>query len=237
MEPIDIKNFALLEAYFNSKGHLINSYEFQLLQEILGDLRERQLFFLLKKPNISRDINLLTEKFQYKIHDQYDEHQQKQVAVANQSGTFEYLEEQNKGTSFYQKMVVPLFYDDPRKKDSLLEDEIYPKKWVYRKDFRVLYEDYDIKIIVFLLKMISFHIAMPSEGETNMHLTILENGFYVNPKTPSVIQAFDNPYSYECSVIPLNEMAKWPREDLARARYLLEEQHLQIRKRFERVRK
>lgn len=233
MELIDIKSFLLLEDYIREKNGIINSFECLFLEEVVRLFRERQLFFLVKNHFIPRDLAGLKWKYQKQIEGRYDSHQIQGVVVTDENGLF-WMQ------AFHEEKSIcyPLDFSKTKDKGNFYSaSEFVPPLWIPGKNYVPLFEDDDVKIIVFLLQEMSCYMERENIGTPfeKIYLVFLENGFYVDLETPSLIRPYTNPYRYAVEVIPYSKMVEsWSKEDFENAQYYYESQKEKLKEELSR---
>lgn len=168
MQICDVISFEQMEQYFKHKK-MLNIFEDSIILWLASRLEERELFFFLKDPYLSRNVEFLKYLYCKKIKDKYSSHQIARVAVYDFSGQIWYQINGREDSNF------------------LLNAFSYFREG---KDFLTLYEDERVKIVVFFLKMIGIFDSY--DGKRH----ILQNGYYVSNVNESIILPYDHPYDY-----------------------------------------
>lgn len=177
MELFEVTDFEKLEQFFATK-QIINCFENVILQTVVPKFVEPELFFLVKDSSYKGNIDYLLKKYEAYILNRYSTHQIPRVAICNKKGVF--------------RARVPKLVDG---QSSLIYKNFYlpfEEAFCEDSDYQVLYEDDVVKIIVFLLRLKEVFIT----DKNRIHFK--QNGYYVNPRYPSIVLPYDELYDYSC---------------------------------------
>jgi len=208
MELQDVTNFALLEEYINKRERL-TSFEDTILQEVVCDFREPELFFLVRDPNFTKDLSWLMKTYQREIEGKYSSHQLARMAKLNGNSSFFAKIYQSVG---WHSVYDPLFDKKYYQYAECFRESCLPFEQAFReeKDYEVLYEDELVKIIVFLLRVQRISYSVDENS-----IVMEQNGYYVDPNISHLILPYDSPYCYKYFYYPDFEL----RQELSEQEY------------------
>lgn len=192
MEIKEVVNLKSFENYLSERNYRLNTFEEGIFQDIWPFLYDFQLFFLLYDSNIPADFEWLRNSFYDKIDGKYSIYYPPGIVKANAEGDFWVRfptlswngVKENPNSEFYN--WVPHYYDVWKKFDQVFQME---------KDYVAIYEDLQVRIIAFRLKL-EKHFGK----DQSQIRRFFRSGYYPNPDHSCDIikEQFFQDYTYYC---------------------------------------
>lgn len=190
MEIKDVVTINSFDNYLKERNFRLNSFEEFIICDFWPFLYDFQLFFILRNDRFPMDFELLRKHFYDKIEGKYSVSYPPGIVKVNEQGDIwsRVPEIRWKGVPFPNNAGffdwIPEYYDVWKK---------FPEMFRLGRDFFLLYQDEDIQIITFLLKL----QKQKEDYPTSDHY-FYRNGYYPNPDHSCDIikvRDFEN-YSY-----------------------------------------
>ncbi len=150
MEIKDVVTISCFEHFLSERNFILNAYENAIIQDLWPFIRDKQIFFLIKDPSIPSDFEWLKAHYFDSIVTLYSESYAPGILRANYEGDFWARVPvlnwksvpNNSDPAFYN--WAEEYYDIWRK---------FPEPFRHTEDYVTLYQDEQIEIVVFLLKL------------------------------------------------------------------------------------